>query len=83
MWSCGMKFDLVDTTEGIGSLSKDRSLPAFHLLAFYEDSCKSGFRMPYYQTKETCEMAPVLGQSPMVDSKFKEYLHYWQSVGIL
>jgi thioester reductase-like protein len=82
MRSCGMDFDLVDTTEWIEALSKDHSLPAFRLLAFYEDSFKSGFRMPYYQTKKTCKMAPVLGQSPMIDSElFKKYLHHWQSVG--
>jgi chaperone required for assembly of F1-ATPase len=84
MRSCGMDFDLVDTTEWIEALSKDHSLPAFRLLAFYEDSFKSGFRMPYYQTKKTCEMTSVLGQTPMMDSElFKKYLHHWQSVGIL
>ncbi|KAG1496890.1 hypothetical protein G6F46_006835 [Rhizopus delemar] len=84
MRSCSMNFDLVDTAEWIETLSKDRSLPAFRLLAIYEDSFKSGFCMSYYQTKETCEMALVLGQSPMIDSEqFKKYLHHWQSVGIL
>ncbi|KAG1148896.1 hypothetical protein G6F37_003019 [Rhizopus arrhizus] len=84
MRSCSMDFELVDTAEWIEALSKDHSLPAFRLLVFYEDSFKSVFRMSYYQIKKTCEMAPVLGQLPMMDSElFKKNLRHWQSVGIL
>jgi thioester reductase-like protein len=82
MRSNGMKFDTVDPAEWVNVLSKDDTNPAYRLMSFYEDSFKNEFKMPIWQTKKTCDTAPILGQSPTVDPiLFKKYLSHWQSVG--
>lgn len=82
MKSCGLKFDAINSIEWVEALSKDDTNPAFRLMAFYEDSFKKDFKMPVWQTKNTCKFTPVLAKSPIINSDlFEKYLNHWKSVG--
>ncbi|KAG1469343.1 hypothetical protein G6F56_003309 [Rhizopus delemar] len=82
MESCGMKFDVVDPAEWVKALSKDDTIPAHRLMPFYENSFKKDREFPHWQTEKTCQMAPVLSQSPVFSPElFEKYLKHWESVG--
>ncbi|KAG1472121.1 hypothetical protein G6F56_001728 [Rhizopus delemar] len=82
MRACGTKFDRVSSSEWVETLSKDDTNPAYRLMSFYEDSFKKDFKMPIWYTNKTREIAPILGQSPILNADlFGKHLKHWQSIG--
>ncbi|KAG2211209.1 hypothetical protein INT47_006328 [Mucor saturninus] len=82
MKNAGMKFDVISPADWVKELSKHDTNPAYKLMSFYEANFQEAFEMPVWETTKTCNLTPIIADSPILDSKlFSKFLNRWESVG--